>query len=70
MTICGFAAGFAGIISMGRLHSAQPDATESFLIDTIGAVVLGGTSLMGGRGGMLQTRGWAADLWHIAQWSG
>lgn len=55
MTICGFAAGFAGIISMGRLHSAQPDATESFLIDTIGAVVLGGTSLMGGRGGMLQT---------------
>jgi ribose transport system permease protein len=55
MTICGFTAGFAGIISMGRLHSAQPDATESFLIDTIGAVVLGGTSLMGGRGGMLQT---------------
>jgi ribose transport system permease protein len=55
MTICGFTSGFAGIISMGRLHSAQPDATESFLIDTIGAVVLGGTSLMGGRGGMLQT---------------
>lgn len=55
MTICGFTAGFAGIISMGRLHSAQPDPTESFLIDTIGAVVLGGTSLMGGRGGMLQT---------------
>jgi ribose transport system permease protein len=55
MTICGFTAGMAGIISMGRLASAQPDATESFLIDTIGAVVLGGTSLMGGRGGMLQT---------------
>jgi ribose transport system permease protein len=55
MTISGFCAGFAGIVSMGRLHSAQPDATESFLIDTIGAVVLGGTSLMGGRGGMLQT---------------
>ncbi len=55
MTICGFFAGLAGIVSMGRLHSAQPDATESFLIDTIGAVVLGGTSLMGGRGGMLQT---------------
>jgi ribose transport system permease protein len=55
MTLCGFCAGLAGIISMGRLHSAQPDATGSFLIDTIGAVVLGGTSLMGGRGGMLQT---------------
>ena len=25
------------------------------MIDTIGAVVLGGTSLMGGRGGILQT---------------
>jgi len=55
MTISGFCAGLAGIISMGRLHSAQPDATDSFLIDTIGAVVLGGTSLMGGRGGMPQT---------------
>ncbi|MBN1963690.1 MAG: ABC transporter permease [Anaerolineae bacterium] len=55
LTICGFTAGLAGIVSMGRLHSAQPDAAPSFLIDTIGAVVLGGTSLMGGRGGMLQT---------------
>ncbi|HML21421.1 MAG TPA: ABC transporter permease [Aggregatilinea sp.] len=55
MTISGFFAGLAGIVSMGRLHSAQPDATESFLMDTIGGVVLGGTSLMGGRGGMLQT---------------
>ncbi len=26
MTISGFCAGFAGIVSMGRLHSAQPDA--------------------------------------------
>ncbi len=55
MTISGFCAGFAGIVSMGRLHSAQPAPTSSFLIETIGAVVLGGTSLMGGRGGMLQT---------------
>lgn len=55
LTICSFTAGLAGIVSMGRLHSAQPDAAPGFLIDTIGAVVLGGTSLMGGRGGMLQT---------------
>jgi ribose transport system permease protein len=55
MTISGFCAGFAGIVSMGRLHSAQPSPTSSFLIDAIGAVVLGGTSLMGGKGGMLQT---------------
>jgi ribose transport system permease protein len=55
MTISGFTAGFAGIVSMGRLHSAQPTPTGSYLMDTIGAIVLGGTSLMGGRGGMLQT---------------
>jgi ribose transport system permease protein len=55
MTLSGLTAGFAGIVSMGRLHSAQPAPTESYLIETIGAVVLGGTSLMGGRGGMLQT---------------
>jgi ribose transport system permease protein len=55
LTICGFTAGLAGVVSMGRLGSAQPDAVPSFLIDTIGAVVLGGTALTGGRGGMLQT---------------
>ncbi len=55
MTICGFTAGLAGIINMGRLGTAQPTSISSFLIDTIGVVVLGGTSLMGGRGGMIQT---------------
>lgn len=55
MTISGFFAGLAGIVSTGRLGSALPDAIPSFLIDTIGAVVLGGTSLNGGRGGMVQT---------------
>ncbi len=55
LTICGFTAGLAGIVSMGRLGSAQPDAVPSFLIDTIGAVVLGGTALTGGRGGIPQT---------------
>jgi ribose transport system permease protein len=55
MTISGFAAGLAGIVSMGRLGSAQPIAIPSYLIDTIGAVVLGGTALTGGRGGIPQT---------------
>ena len=53
--ISGFAAGLAGIVSMGRLASAQPTVVDSFLIDAIGAVVLGGTSLFGGRGGIPQT---------------
>lgn len=55
MTICGFTAGLAGIISMGRLGGAQPVSIPSYLIDTIGAVVLGGTALTGGRGGIPQT---------------
>ncbi|NWG15255.1 MAG: ABC transporter permease [Chloroflexi bacterium] len=55
LTISGFFAGLAGVVSTGRLGSALPAAIPSFLIDTIGAVVLGGTSLNGGRGGMVQT---------------
>jgi ribose transport system permease protein len=55
MTLCGFTAGLAGIISMGRLGGAQPVSIPSYLIDTIGAVVLGGTALTGGLGGIPQT---------------
>ncbi|MBZ0302410.1 MAG: ABC transporter permease [Anaerolineae bacterium] len=55
MTICGFTAGLAGIISTGRLGGSQPVSIPSYLIDTIGAVVLGGTALTGGRGGIAQT---------------
>jgi ribose transport system permease protein len=55
LTLCGFTAGLAGIVSMGRLGSAQPQAVPSYLIDSIGAVVLGGTSLMGGRGSIPRT---------------
>ena len=55
LTISGFMAGLAGIVSTGRLGSALPDVIPSYLIDTIGAVVLGGTALTGGRGGIPQT---------------
>ncbi len=55
LTLCSFTAGLAGIVSMGRLGSAQPQEVPSFLIDTIGAVVLGGTALTGGRGSIPQT---------------
>ena len=55
LILSAFTAGLAGIVSMGRLGSAQPQEVPSYLIDTIGAVVLGGTSLMGGRGSIPQT---------------
>lgn len=55
LAISGFMAGLAGMVNMGRLGSAQPQLIDSYLIDTIGAVVLGGTSLNGGRGGIGHT---------------
>jgi ribose transport system permease protein len=48
--ICGLLTGLAGMIMMARLSSAQPATGEMFELDAIAAVVLGGTSLSGGRG--------------------
>lgn len=45
----------AGMILIGRLNSAQPMAGQSFEMDAIAAVVLGGTSLAGGQGGVAGT---------------
>ena len=55
MMISGFTAGIAGMLVVGRLKSANPAAAGNLLIDTIAAVVLGGTSLFGGEGGMKNT---------------
>lgn len=55
MMTCGLTAGIAGILFIGRLSSASPAGGQNMLIDTIAAVVLGGTSLFGGEGGMLNT---------------
>jgi ribose transport system permease protein len=55
LAISGFMAGLAGIAAMGRLGTAMPAPQNDFLIDAIAVVVLGGTSLTGGRGGIFQT---------------
>ena len=49
-TISGILASVAGIIIPSRLFSAQPTAGDGYELDAIAAVVLGGTSLTGGRG--------------------
>jgi ribose transport system permease protein len=46
----GMLTALAGMVLMGRLSSAQPNTGEGFELDAIAAVILGGTSLMGGRG--------------------
>ena len=47
---CGFLSALAGIIVTSRLSSAQPTAGTGYELDAIAAVVLGGTSLAGGKG--------------------
>ena len=46
----GVLAGMAGLVLAARLSSAQPNTGVGFELDAIAAVVLGGTSLMGGEG--------------------
>ena len=54
-TISGILAAVAGIIITSRLYSAQPTAGNSYELDAIAAVVLGGTSLTGGKGKISKT---------------
>lgn len=49
-TISGLLAAVSGIILTSRLNSAQPTAGTSYELDAIAAVVIGGTSLSGGKG--------------------
>jgi len=51
----GMAAGLGAVVLTGRLNSAQPTAGSGFELDAIAAVVVGGTSLFGGRGGVVGT---------------
>ncbi len=48
--ISGILAALAGLILISRLNSAQPTLGDGYELDAIAAVVIGGTSLTGGRG--------------------
>ena len=54
-SLCGMLASLAGIIEVARLSSAQPTAGTGYELDAIAAVVLGGTSLAGGKGRIVGT---------------
>lgn len=54
-SISGMMASISGLIITSRLSSAQPTAGASYEMDAIAAVVLGGTSLSGGKGRILRT---------------
>ncbi len=53
--LAGALAGLGGVLLTSRLDSAQPTAAAGWELDVIAAVVLGGTSLYGGRGSVVKT---------------
>lgn len=53
--ICGGLAALTGVLLTARLTIGQPTANTGLELDAIAAVVLGGTSLFGGKGGVLGT---------------
>ncbi|WP_374755029.1 ABC transporter permease, partial [Arsenicibacter rosenii] len=54
-TLSGALAAVGGLMVTARLDSAQPNAGISYELDSIAAVVIGGTSLSGGRGSVAGT---------------
>lgn len=54
-TLAGSICGIAGLLIASRLNSAQPALGQGYELDAIAAVVIGGTSLSGGRGTVLGT---------------
>lgn len=51
-TLCGALAGLAGVVLAARITTGQPNAGIGYELDAIAAVVIGGTSLNGGAGGI------------------
>ncbi|MDR5800150.1 ABC transporter permease [Caballeronia sp. LZ001] len=50
-----FFAGLAGVVMAGRLGSGSPTLADQFLLPAIAAVIVGGTALTGGAGGIGRT---------------
>jgi ribose/xylose/arabinose/galactoside ABC-type transport system permease subunit len=53
--LSGLCAGIASILYTGRLETGSPVMGQRILLDVIGAAVIGGVSLFGGKGGVVQT---------------
>jgi ribose transport system permease protein len=55
IVISGVCSGVAGMLGVAHFGSAQQNEFDGYLLDAIAAVVVGGTSLFGGRGGIGNT---------------
>jgi ribose transport system permease protein len=49
--LCGLLAAIAGIVLVGDTNSADLGLADTYLLPSIAAVIIGGTSIFGGRGG-------------------
>jgi ribose transport system permease protein len=55
LALCALTAGMGGLVNAGRLGSVSQDQNVDLLLNAVACVVLGGTSLFGGEGGMGRT---------------
>jgi ribose transport system permease protein len=53
--LCGLLAALAAVMQVSRAASASPNAGGGFELEIIAAVVIGGTSLLGGRGSVVRS---------------
>jgi ribose transport system permease protein len=53
--ISGICMGIASIVYLSRLTAAQPTAGQSYEMEAVAATVIGGTSMLGGEGGVVGT---------------
>ncbi len=51
----GFCAAFASVIYSGRLEMGRPTLGQTLMMDIVGATIIGGTSMFGGKGKVLWT---------------
>lgn len=54
-TLCGLLAGVSGVLYTAQNHQGNPNAGVAYELDAIAAVVIGGTSLSGGKGSISGT---------------
>jgi ribose transport system permease protein len=55
LALCALTAGLGGLLNAGRLTNATLDQNKDLLLSAVACVVLGGTSLFGGEGGIGKT---------------
>lgn len=55
LTLSGFLSSIAGLLMAARLAAGRPEVGSGMELDSIAAVILGGTSLFGGKGSIVNT---------------